>query len=295
MIKIAFLGIGLMGRHQAQHLIDAGFDVTAWNRTRAKAEALRGAAVADTPREAACGADIVVTMLENGPIVDSVLFDGADAAICGLREGALVLDMSSIKPVEAQAHATRLGERGIAHVDAPVSGGTVGAEQATLAIMCGGSETDFARAETVLSAMGRPVHVGPSGSGQIAKLANQMIVGTTIATVAEALALAARAGADPAKVREALTGGFADSRVLELHGQRMVSRDFVTRGRTATHVKDLDNAIDAARRLDFRAPVLEQVTSLFHSLAKHQGDPDHSALLLEIERLNSNPETSGRT
>lgn len=292
MIKIAFLGIGLMGRHQAQHLIDAGFDVTAWNRTRAKAAALRGAAVADTPREAAASADIVVTMLENGPIVDSVLFDGADAAICGLREGTLVLDMSSIKPVEAQAHATRLGERGIAHVDAPVSGGTVGAEQATLAIMCGGGEADFARAETVLSAMGRPVHVGPSGSGQIAKLANQMIVGTTIATVAEALALAAQAGADPAKVREALMGGFADSRVLELHGQRMVSRDFVTRGRTATHVKDLDNAIDAARRLDFHAPVLEQVTSLFHSLAKHHGDPDHSALLLEIERLNSNPETS---
>lgn len=293
MSKIAFLGIGLMGRHQAQNLIDAGFDVTVWNRTRAKAEALRGAVVADTACEAATGADIIVTMLENGPTVDAVLFGGADAAIGGLKRGALVVDMSSIKPVEAQDHAARLGKHGVAHLDAPVSGGTVGAEQATLAIMCGGSAEDFARAETVLSAMGRPVHVGPSGSGQIAKLANQMIVGTTIATVAEALALATRAGADPSKVREALMGGFADSRVLELHGQRMIDRDFATRGRTATQVKDLDNALDAARRLDFRAPVLEQVTTLFHSLAEHQGDPDHSALLLEIERLNTSRGSSG--
>jgi 2-hydroxy-3-oxopropionate reductase len=284
---IAFLGIGLMGGPMARHLIDAGYPVTAWNRTRAKAEALAGAQVADTPRDAVEGAEIAVTMLENGPVVQEVLFGGPDAAIAGLAVGALVIDMSSIKPSEAQDHAARLAERGVAHVDAPVSGGTVGAEQATLAIMCGGTGADFARAEPVLSWMGRPVHVGPAGAGQLAKLANQMIVGTTIAAVAEALALVARGGADPARVRAALMGGFADSRVLDLHGQRMVARDFATRGRTVTHLKDLDNAEDAARRLGFTAPILRETTALFRGLAETQGDPDHSAVILEIERLNA--------
>lgn len=295
MTKIAFLGIGLMGQHQAQHLIDAGHDVTAWNRTRAKAEALQGAHVADTPRDAVASAEVIVTMLENGPIVERVLFEGPDAALDRMAQNALFIDMSSIKPAEAQDHAARLAKRGVAYVDAPVSGGTVGAQNATLAIMCGAREIDFDRADPVLSVMGHPVHVGPCGSGQLAKLANQMIVGTTIATVAEALALVARGGADPAKVRNALLGGFADSRVLDLHGQRMVDRDFTTRGRTATHLKDLDNALDAARRLAFRAPVLEEVTRLFHSLATHEGDPDHSALLLEIERLNPAPGASSPT
>jgi 3-hydroxyisobutyrate dehydrogenase-like beta-hydroxyacid dehydrogenase len=221
--KIAFLGIGLMGDPMARHLIGAGYPLTAWNRTRAKAEALAGAHVADTPRAAAQGADIVVTMLENGPVVQEVLFGGPDAAAEGLGPGTLVIDMSSIKPAEAQDHAARLAGQGVAHVDAPVSGGTVGAEQATLAIMCGGTEADFARAEPVLSRMGRPVHVGPAGSGQLAKLANQMIVGTTIAAVAEALAMVTRGGADPGRVRAALMGGFADSRVLDLHGARMVA------------------------------------------------------------------------
>lgn len=289
MTKIAFLGIGLMGRHQAQHLIDAGHDVTAWNRTRAKAEALRGATVADSPRAAVTGAQIIVTMLENGPIVETVLFEGPDAAADGLAQGALVIDMSSIKPAEAQDHAARLAPRGVAHVDAPVSGGTVGAENATLAIMCGGTDADFDRAAPILSVMGRPVHVGPTGAGQLAKLANQMIVGTTIATVAEAFAFAARGGADIGKLREALMGGFADSRVLDLHGARMVARDFTTRGRTVTHLKDLDNAVDAAARMDFQAPVLQEITTLFRNLAAHEGDPDHSALLLEIERLNKTP------
>lgn len=291
--KIAFLGIGLMGRHQAQHLIDAGNSVTVWNRTRAKAEALRGAHVADTPRDAATNAEIIIVMLENGPIVEQVLFDGPNAASHGMADGALFIDMSSIKPVEAQDHAARLAGRGMAYVDAPVSGGTAGAENATLAIMCGGTEEAFAGAQPVLSVMGRPNHVGPCGSGQLAKLANQMIVGTTIATVAEALALVTRGGADPARVREALLGGFADSRVLELHGQRMVDRDFNTRGRTVTHAKDLDNACDAAQRMGFHAPVLQQITSLFHGLIAHEGDPDHSALLLEIERLNAASHRSG--
>jgi 2-hydroxy-3-oxopropionate reductase len=226
-------------------------------------------------------------MLENGPVVEEVLFGGPDSAVAGLARGALFIDMSSIKPSEAQDYAARLAGQGVAHMDAPVSGGTVGAEQATLAIMCGGAEGDFARAKPILSCMGRPVHVGPSGTGQLAKLANQMIVGTTIAAVAEAFAFVTRGGADPARVRSALMGGFADSRVLDLHGQRMVARDFETRGRTVTHLKDLDNAEDAARRLGFTAPILRETTALFRGLNETEGDPDHSAVILQIERLNA--------
>ena len=287
---IAFLGIGLMGRHQARHILEAGYELTAWNRTRAKAEALEphGAKVDDTARAAADGADIVITMLENGPVVGEVLF-GENGAVDGLKPGAMVVDMSSIRPGEAKEHAAKLADAGIGYVDAPVSGGTVGAEAGNLTIMCGGTAEDYARAEAVLETMGRPTHVGPVGSGQWAKLANQMIVGITIGAVAEALALAGRAGADPAKVRDALRGGFADSRVLELHGQRMVERDFTTKGRTTTQVKDMDNAMVSAAELGFQAPLLEKATELFRGLAKHGGDPDHSALILEIERLNPKP------
>ncbi len=168
-----------------------------------------------------------------------------------------------------------------------VSDGTVGAEAATLAIMAGGESADFARVEPVLRAMGRPVHVGPHGSGQLAKLANQLIVGVTIGAVAEALMLASRGGADPAKVREALRGGFAESRVLELHGQRMVERDFVTKGRSVTHLKDLDNALDAADRLGLaERPYTAATADLFRGLLAHAGDLDHSGLLVELERRN---------
>ena len=286
-LRIAFLGIGLMGRHQAQRILEAGYDVTVWNRTKTKAEALEphGAKVADTAKEAADGADVVITMVENGPVVGQVLF-GESGAIQGLNPGAMVVDMSSIRPSEAREHAARLIDSGIGYVDAPVSGGTVGAEAGNLTIMCGGAAADYIRAEAVLKTMGYPTHVGPTGSGQWTKLANQMIVGITIGAVAEALALAERSGADPAKVREALRGGFADSRVLELHGKRMVERDFVTKGRTTTQVKDLENAMSSAAELSFQAPLLEKAAALFRSLAAHEGDPDHSALILEIERLN---------
>lgn len=284
--RIAFLGIGLMGAPMARHLIAGGYDVTVWNRTRAKAEALVGAVVADSPQAAVSGADVVIAMLENGPIVEQVLF-GDTSASHGLTQGALVIDMSSIRPAEAKDHATRLAAQGAVYLDAPVSGGTVGAEGATLAIMAGGEGATFAQAEPVLRVMGNPVHVGPVGSGQIAKLANQMIVGITIGAVAEALALAGRFGADPARVRAALRGGFAESRVLDLHGQRMVDRDFETKGRTVTQLKDLNNALATAGGLGFASPLLEQTAMLFSNLAVHQGDPDHSALILEIERLNA--------
>jgi 2-hydroxy-3-oxopropionate reductase len=285
--RIAFLGIGQMGSRQARRLLEAGHGIVAWNRSRGKAEALAplGASVAATAAEAVGGADVVILMLENGAIVTDVLFGQGVAE--ALRPGSIVVDMSSIKPAEAQDHAERLRPRGVRHVDAPVSGGTVGAEQGTLAIMAGGDADAYERVAPILRAMGRPVHVGPHGAGQLAKLANQIIVGVTIGAVAEALLLAERGGADPARVREALRGGFAESRVLDLHGQRMIDRDFATRGRSVTHLKDLDNALDAANRLDLpEVPYTALTADLLRGLIGHAGDLDHSALLVELERRN---------
>jgi 2-hydroxy-3-oxopropionate reductase len=284
---IAFLGIGLMGVRQARRLLEAGHGLTAWNRSREKADALAplGARVAESAAEAVRNAAVVVLMLENGQVVEDVLFGQGVAE--ALPAGSIVVDMSSIKPSEAQDHAGRLAARGVHHIDAPVSGGTVGAEQGTLAIMAGGDPEIFAKVELILKVMGRPVHVGPHGAGQLAKLANQIIVGVTIGAVAEALLLAQRGGADPAKVREALRGGFAESRVLDLHGQRMVERDFVTKGRSVTHLKDLDNALDAADRLDLAAlPYTAATADLFRGLIQNAGDLDHSGLLVELERRN---------
>jgi 3-hydroxyisobutyrate dehydrogenase-like beta-hydroxyacid dehydrogenase len=286
-VAVAFLGIGMMGTRQARRLLDAGYRLTVWNRSREKAEALVpfNARVAETAAEAVRDADVVILMLENGSTVTDVLF--AKAMAEALRPGSVLLDMSSIKPAEAQGHARRLAERGVQHIDAPVSGGTVGAEQGTLAIMAGGDEEAFARVKPILEVMGRPVHVGPHGAGQLAKLANQIIVGVTIGAVAEALLLAQRGGADPAKVREALRGGFAESRILDLHGQRMVERDFATKGRSVTHLKDLDNAIDAAERLALgEVPYTALTADLFRGLIASAGDLDHSGLIVELERRN---------
>lgn len=287
-VNVAFLGIGLMGSRQAKRLLDAGYPLTVWNRSREKAEALTvfGARVVDTASEAASSADIVILMLENGRIATDVLFSQGVAE--ALRPGTVLVDMSSIKPAEAQEHANHLEERGVHHIDAPVSGGTLGAEQGTLAIMAGGKTDVFSRVEPILEVMGRPVHVGPHGAGQLAKLANQIIVGVTIGAVAEALMLAQRGGADPAKVREALRGGFAESRILEVHGQRMVERDFITKGRSVTHLKDLDNALDAAERIDLDLlPYTALTADLFRGLIENAGDLDHSGLLVELERRNA--------
>lgn len=246
----------------------------------------------DTAADAVRGADVVILMLENGRIVADVLF--SQGVALAVTPGTILVDMSSIKPAEAQEHAKRLQERGVHHIDAPVSGGTVGAEQGTLAIMAGGEAEAFARVETILKVMGRPVHVGPHGAGQLAKLANQIIVGVTIGAVAEALLLAQRGGADLAKVREALRGGFAESRVLEFHGQRMVERDFVTKGRSVTHLKDLDNALDAAERIDLTAlPYTALTADLFRDLIATVGDLDHSGLLVELERRNADAASIG--
>lgn len=286
-MKIALLGTGLMGLPMARRLCAAGFDLTVWNRTRARAEPLHadGAQIAASAAEAVRGAEAVITMLEHGGAVHDVLF--AQGVADALSPGALLVDMSSIKPDEARAHAAALAERGAGHLDAPVSGGTVGAQAGTLAIMAGGPAAEFERAAPLFAPLGRATHVGPHGAGQLAKLANQMIVGITIGAVAEALLLAERGGADPAKVREALRGGFADSRILEVHGQRMVERDFAKRAAITVQIKDLRNALDTGAGFDFQAPITELFEQLYASAAEHGwGDADHSGLWLELARRN---------
>lgn len=287
-LRIAVLGIGMMGRPMARRLREAGHEVHAWNRTRAKAEPLaaHGVVVHDTPASAVARADLVLSLLENGPVVGHVLFDlGAAAA---MRKGALFIDMASIQPREARDHAARLGELGLAHLDAPVSGGTVGAEDGTLAILVGGRPEDFARAQPVFAALGRATHVGPHGAGQLTKLANQMIVGITIGAVAEALLFAAKGGADMAKVREAISGGFADSRILQLHGQRMVERDFAPRGRMAVQLKDMRNALATAGEIGFDAPITTLFEALYAQGVDHGlGELDHSGLFVELASRNA--------
>lgn len=286
-LSIAVLGIGMMGLPMARRLCEAGHRVSAWNRSRAKAERLLpfGATVADTPAQAVAAADIVICLLENGDAVDSVLF--AQGASSGLRPGSLVIDMSSIQPRQARDHAARLAALGVHHLDAPVSGGTVGAEAGTLAIMAGGKAGDFGRAQPVFAALGRATHVGPHGSGQLAKLANQMIVGITIGAVAEALLLCEKGGADMAKVRQAITGGFADSRILQVHGQRMVERDFAKRAAITVQLKDMRNALSTASEIGFDAPVTTLFEALFAQAAEHGlADLDHSALFMELASRN---------
>ena len=286
--SIAVLGMGRMGLPMARRLCQAGHTVHVWNRTRAKAEVLAadGAVVHGSAADAAGQADTILSLLENGPAVAQVLFGGAGVADA-LRAGSLFIDMASIQPAEAREHARRLGERGVAVLDAPVSGGTVGAEAGTLAIMVGGAASDFDRAQPVFAALGRATHVGPHGAGQLAKLANQMVVGITIGAVAEALLFAARGGADMARVREAILGGFADSRVLQLHGQRMVERDFAPRARMGVQLKDLDNALATAEQLGFDAPVTTLLRTLYREGIDNGLDGlDHSGLFVELARRN---------
>lgn len=286
--EIALLGTGLMGAPMTRSLLKGGYSVTVWNRTQAKAEKLsrHGATVAASPGQAATGADFVVTMLESGTVVADVVFGQGVAQT--MSASCILIDMSSIPPDMARDHAARLAVKGTAYLDAPVSGGTRGAESGTLAIMVGGERATYERAAKVLASLGNATYVGSTGSGQIAKLTNQVIVADTICAVAEGLLLAASAGADPAAVREALLGGFAESRILREHGRRMLERDFVAGGTARNQLKDLEAARAVALEQGVKLPVTEAVTTLFEQLvADGLGDYDHSALLLELERLNS--------
>ena len=284
---LAVLGIGMMGYPMARRLCEAGFAVHAWNRSRAKAERLQpfGAQVHDTPAQAVGAADLVITLLEDGRAVEDVLFQQGTTS--GLRPGSLVVDMSSIQPRQARDHAARLAAIGVQHLDAPVSGGTVGAEAGTLAIMAGGKPADFERALPAFEVLGRATHVGPTGAGQLAKLANQMIVGITIGAVAEALLLCERGGADMGKVKQAITGGFADSRILQVHGQRMVERDFAKRAAITVQHQDLRIAMATAGEIGFDAPITALFEQLYAQAAEHGlSDLDHSALFMELASRN---------
>jgi 2-hydroxy-3-oxopropionate reductase len=283
-MRIGFLGTGLMGAPMVRRLAAAGHAVTIWNRSRARADALASlAAVAATPEEAVAGAEIVISMLIDGPVTRQVLL--APGLIAATAPDALIIDMASVEPDcdrEIAAQVRTLGRR---FLDAPVSGGVTGAEAGTLAIFVGGEAEDFAAAEPVFSALGRPTLLGPAGAGQVAKLANQLIVATTIGAVAEAFRLAEAAGCDLARLREALGGGFAASRILELHGRRMVEGDFTPGGRSVAQLKDLRNAKDFAATAGLDLPLLDRTTEGFDDLVhRHDGgDLDHAAYYLWLK------------
>lgn len=283
-MTIAFLGIGLMGKPMSLRLLQAGFALRVWNRSSAKAQALRahGALPQPSAADAVRGAQVVISMLESGSVVGAVI----DAALDALAPGTLWIDMSSTQHGEALAFHARLAQQGCRFIDAPVSGGVAGAEAGSLAIMAGGAGTDFLQAEVILGAMGRPTLVGPAGSGQVAKLCNQLIVGGTLSIVAEALLLAQAAGADPAAVRSAIRGGFAESRILEMHGQRMLERNFMPGGQVKSQLKDLRNVLVAAADAGVLLPVTALVTDSYASIEAQHPRADQSAALLALEKLN---------
>lgn len=291
MTTVGFIGLGTMGMPMAGNLLAAGHSLRL-NRIKERSRHLveQGGTSLDTPAETARGAEVVILMLPDTADVETVLF-GRHGVIEGLGAGTLVIDMSSISPVETRRFAERIRSAGGDYLDAPVSGGEVGAKNATLTIMVGGGEDAFHRALPLFEIMGRNItHVGANGDGQMCKVCNQVIVGLTIQAVSEAFLLAARAGTDVARVREALMGGFASSRILELHGQRMVDGAFDPGFRIRLHRKDLGLALDAARALEVAVPNTASTLQLMNAaLAKGDGDLDHAALYRALEHISSVP------
>ena len=285
---IAFLGTGLMGEPMCHNLLEAGLPLTVWNRSPEKTKRLakRGAEVADSPNDAVVGADVVITMLSDGPAVTELMFERGVAD--KISNGATRIDMGSIGADEAIDHAKRHAVQGVSYLDAPVSGGTRGAATGELAIMAGGDADTFVAMQPVFAPLGQATHVGPSGCGQLAKLANQVIVAITIGAVSEAFILAGGGGADRAQVREALQGGFASSRILSEHGQRMVDRTFEPGGPAKFQVKDLRNALKAAGQLGLDLPITKLIHKLFDDMVNSgKADMDHSGLLTHLEELNN--------
>jgi 2-hydroxy-3-oxopropionate reductase len=288
--RIAVIGTGIMGAHMARRLAQAGFVVTVWNRTPEKAAKLAtfGVQQAATPSAACVDADVAIVMLSNGPVVEDVLFSddaGGRKPAEALRPGSVLVVMSSI-PVEiCQSQAPRLTARGVSYVDAPVSGGETGAHDGTLAILAGGEADTIAGLADVFAVLGRANRLGPVGTGQLTKLANQIIVGGTMIAVAEALHFATRGGADPAAVREALSGGFADSKILTVHGQRMVARNFVPGGPAEYQLKDMRTAQAFAEKMGLHLTQLDNMIAIFGDMIAHEGTGlDVAGVLLEVER-----------
>lgn len=284
---IGIVGLGLMGRPMGRNLMAAGARLVVHNRSPGPVGemAAEGAVPADSPRAVAEEAETVIVMVADTAAVEAVV-SGPDGVVAGVSPGSLVIDMGTTAFTATQEFAKRVADAGGDYVDAPVSGGTVGAEAGALTIMAGGTEAAFARAGPVFEVLGgRVTHVGGTGTGQVAKAANQVIVGLTIGAVAEALTLARRAGADPAKVRQALRGGFADSRILELHGQRMIDGDFRPGGRATIQRKDMAQALELAAGLGLELPATRLNMGLYDELiAAGSGDLDHAALVKVIDR-----------
>jgi len=293
MAKIGFIGLGIMGAPMAGHLASNGHTLYTYTRGETPASLLdAGARACGSSAEVARQADIVIIMVPDTPQVEEVLFapDGVAAGLeDALNRGKVVVDMSSISPVATKDFARRINELGCEYLDAPVSGGEVGAKAATLTIMVGGSEAAFDRVRPLFQLMGKNITlVGGNGDGQITKVANQIIVALTIEAVGEALLLAAKAGADPARVREALMGGFASSRILEVHGDRMVKRSFAPGFRIDLHRKDLNLALATGRQLGVALPNTATAQELFNTCAAHGGgDWDHSAMVRALEIMSN--------
>jgi 2-hydroxy-3-oxopropionate reductase len=284
-MKIGFIGLGIMGSPMAQHLLAAKHELFVRTRSKVPAE-LAGATVCATNADVARAADIIFLMLPDTPDVETVLF-GKDGVAEGLSAGKVVVDMSSISPIETKAFAQKVNAAGAEYLDAPVSGGEVGAKAASLTIMVGGTDATFERVKPLFELMGKNItHVGGNGDGQTTKVANQIIVALNIAAVGEALLFASKAGADPAKVRAALMGGFASSRILEVHGERMIKRTFNPGFRIALHQKDLGLALSGAKSMGVALPQTASAAQLMQVCAAQGWDQlDHSALVKSLELM----------
>ena len=287
MKNIGFIGIGLMGFPMAKNLLKSGYNLKAYNRSQDKADRLKefGAEISTSIKGVVTNSDVVIAMLTDDAAVEKVM--GSDEFISNIKESATVIDMSSVNPVITKKYAEILKEKNINYLDAPVSGGTIGAEEASLAIMVGGDEKTFKECYDLLKILGNPTLVGPVTSGQISKLANQIIVGVTIGAVAEAVTLCEKYGTNPSKMIEALSGGWADSKILQTHGKRMISKDFSPKGKTTTQLKDMTNIINAGKAVETHLPISSLIKEMYKDLvADGHGNTDHSSLYNAIEKIN---------
>ena len=277
-----------MGFPMAKQLLKSSYKLKAYNRSIEKADPLRkfGAEISKSIKEVVTDRDVIITMLTDDIAVDEVMKN--PEFIDNIKPGTTVVDMSSVKPSTALFHGKNLNSKDINYLDAPVSGGTIGAEEASLAIMVGGEKKVFDEYFDILKTMGNPTLVGPISCGQVSKLANQIIVGLTIGAVAEAITLCEKAGADPKKMIEAVKGGWADSKILQTHGKRMIDKDFTPKGKTSTHLKDMNNILECARNSNTQLPISNLVKEMYKTLVKNgHGEEDHSSLYKEIERINN--------
>ena len=286
-MKIGFIGTGLMGFPMAKNLLQKKMDLKVFNRTLEKAKPLEkfGAIITNSLSDAVKGVDIIITMLTDDAAVENVL--GNKEFLANIELSSTVIDMSSVKPKTAIKYGKLLKKNNINFLDAPVSGGTIGAEEASLAIMVGGEQKVFDNVQNILNIMGNPTLVGSTGSGQVSKLANQIIVGVTIGAVAEAITLCEKSGVDANKFIKALKGGFADGKILQNHGKRMINKDFSPKGKVSTHLKDMNNILECASNFNTALPISKLIKEMFNSLVKNgYKNDDHSALYKELERIN---------